>query len=312
VADLANQFLTHKKLLRDSGELAARTFQRYFHSCELLVTVFQKNRLVSDLASDDFQRLRSEMADRWGPVVLANEIQMVRSAFKYGYDAGLIDNPIRFGPGFRRPSAKVLRQSRASGGLRMFEREELLKAIEAAGPNLKAMILLAANGGLGNSDVGLLPIQAVNLKGGWLDYPRQKTGIDRRIPLWPEAITAIKAALASRSEPNDPQHGDLLFIGPRGEPYIGNHRGYRVAADMTRLLANANLTRKGLSFYSLRRTFQTIAEGARDLVAVQAIMGHAPPANDMAAVYRQRIDDERLQAVTNHVRQWLFSETKTK
>jgi len=110
VADLANQFLTHKKLLCDSGELATRTFQRYFRSCELLVAVFQKNRLVSDLASDDFIRLRSEMAGRWGPVALANEIQMVRSVFKYGYDAGLIDNPIRFGPGFRKPSAKVLRQ----------------------------------------------------------------------------------------------------------------------------------------------------------------------------------------------------------
>ncbi|KKK80205.1 hypothetical protein LCGC14_2825820, partial [marine sediment metagenome] len=169
VADLANHFMTHKKLLRDSGELAPRTFQRYYRTCEILVSVFHKQRLVSDLAADDFQGLRADMSSRWGPVALANEIQMVRSVFKYGYDAGLIDNPVRFGPGFRKPTAKVLRQARARGGLKMFERDELLRALECAKPNLRAMILLAVNGGLGNTDVGLLPIEAANLETAWLD-----------------------------------------------------------------------------------------------------------------------------------------------
>ena len=31
-------------------------------------------------------------------------------------------------------------------------------------------------------------------------------------------------------------------------------------------------------------------------------MGHAPAGSDMAAVYRERIDDDRLQAVAEHVR----------
>ncbi len=75
------------------------------------------------------------------------------------------------------------------------------------------------------------------------------------------------------------------------------------------------MDRPGLGFYALRHTFQTVAEGARDLAAVQSIMGHAAAANDMSAVYRERVDDERLLAVTQHVRKWLLpvaATTKTK
>jgi integrase len=100
----------------------------------------------------------------------------------------------------------------------------------------------------------------------------------------------------------------LVFIGRRGESYIGKHRGYRVHQEFKRLLEKAKLTRPGLSFYALRHTFQTIAEGSRDLTAVQAIMGHAPASSDMAAIYRERVDDARLQAVVDHVHKWLFGE----
>ena len=41
-----------------------------------------------------------------------------------------------------------------------------------------------------------------------------------------------------------------------------------------------------------------------DQVAVDAIMGHAR--DDMASTYRERISDERLTAVNDRVRAWLF------
>jgi len=65
-----------------------------------------------------------------------------------------------------------------------------------------------------------------------------------------------------------------------------------------------SLYRKGLNFYALRHTFETIAGDSRDQVAVDHVMGHSR--NDMASVYRERIDDARLKAVTDHVHSWLF------
>ncbi len=59
--------------------------------------------------------------------------------------------------------------------------------------------------------------------------------------------------------------------------------------------------------YALRHTFETICGESRNQVAVNHIMGHVD--ESMAAAYRERINDERLQAVVDHVHQWLFSET---
>ena len=71
------------------------------------------------------------------------------------------------------------------------------------------------------------------------------------------------------------------------------------------------IERPGVNFYALRHTFETIGGESRDQVAVDAIMGHAPDTDDMASVYRERISDEWLKAVTDHVRAWLFAKSKS-
>ena len=79
-----------------------------------------------------------------------------------------------------------------------------------------------------------------------------------------------------------------------------------------KLLKEEELYRPGVGFYSLRRTFETVAGETLDQPAVDLVMGHTPNANDMAARYRQRIGDERLEAVAEHVRKWLFKEEDKK
>jgi integrase len=171
---------------------------------------------------------------------------------------------------------------------------------------MKAMVLLAINGGLGNTDLGMLPIRAIDIDTGWLDYPRAKTAMPRRVPLWPETREAIRSVIEHRPSPNDDADCSLLFIGRRGQNYVGRHKGYRVTQEFARVCKKAGI--EGRCFYDLRRTFQTIAERSRDLVAVRAIMGHAPSCGDMAAVYRQEVEDDRLRFVVDTVRNWLFSD----
>lgn len=155
---------------------------------------FGRNRLVDDLAADDFQMLRAKMAKRWGPVALRNEIQIVRSIFRYSHEADLLEKPVRFGPSFKKPSAKTIQAARAARGPRMYTREQIHLLLQAASPNMAAIFLRGGNCGLGNTDLGMLPGAAFDLAGGWLDYARQKTGIARHIPLWPETVNAVRTA----------------------------------------------------------------------------------------------------------------------
>jgi integrase len=122
--------------------------------------------------------------------------------------------------------------------------------------------------------------------------------------LWPETIAALKDAIAVRPEPHDADNTGLAFITKYGESWAKETTDNPVAKEMRKLLDRLKLHRRGLGFYALRHTFETIAGGCRDQVEVNAIMGHAD--GSMAAVYRERIEDDRLVDASNAVRRWLF------
>jgi integrase len=260
--------------------------------------------LVSDLGSEDFEALRASIAKTWGPVALGNEIQRVRVVFKYAYDAGLIDAPMRYGPMFKRPSKKTMRITRAKQGVKMFEKADVKKLLAKSRPQLKAMILLAVNCGFGNNDCATLPLSAVDLKKGWIKFPRPKTGVDRRCPLWPETVAALKAVVARRKVPKDPMNADLFFVTKPGGSFAKGTADNPITKEFAKMVKAEKLERKGRGFYALRHTFRTVADGCRDFPAIDLIMGHAD--HSMADRYRERIDDERLEAVVKFVRTWLF------
>jgi integrase len=318
VRDLVNRFLTTKRHLADTREITEGTFRDYHATSGRLVAVFGKTRLVDDLTADDFEKLRRELVKTRGPVALGNEIGRVRVVFKYATDNRLVDRPIAYGQGFRKPSKKVLRKERAKRGPKMFEAAELKAIVDKAGVPLKAMVLLGINCGLGQSDVSNLPLSAVDLDGGWLNFPRPKTGINRRCPLWKETVEALRAVLKDRPAPTNAADAELAFVTEKGNRWVrvlkrGKAGDEADPEKWTNIDAVSQEFRKVMAalklnghrnFYCLRRTFETIGGDSLDQVAVDHIMGHAR--DDMASLYRQRINDERLQKVASLVHEWIF------
>jgi integrase len=301
--ELVGRFLDTKAMLRDSGELSAHSWRDYYNTCERLTKQFGKHRLLIDILPEDFEKLRSNLAANWGPVRLGNEINRVRIVFNYAYKNGLIDRPMLYGEGFKRPSKKSLRIARASKGTRAFSADELRRIIDAASPPLSTMFLLGINCGLGNSDCGKLPIGALDLDGGWLNYPRPKTGINRRCRLWPETIKLLRAWLEIRPTARNEENADLVFLTAKGGSWAKETSDNPVSKESRKLLDELGIN-GNRNFYATRHTFETIGGASLDQVAVDAIMGHDD--GSIGNLYREGVKDERLIAVADHVRTWLF------
>ena len=330
VRGLVNQFLTAKRHLVDTQELSARSFADYHDTCDRILAAFGGGRLVDGLTTTDFATLRASIAKRWGPVALGNEVNRVRVVFNFAVDADLTLRPIRFGPDFKRPSRETLRRAKREKGSKFLEAKQIKALLAVATVPMKAMILLGVNCGLGNSDIAGLPNKAIDLKRGWLDHPRPKTEIDRRVPLWPETVTALEAAIKSRPTPTNTGDERLAFITTHGRPWVrfnltesaegesierqlSKPKGVpidSIALEFGKLLKRLDMKRLGLGFYALRHVFETVAGESKDQIAVEHVMGHAAKSDDMSAVCRERISDERLKTVTDTVRKWLFETGK--
>lgn len=311
--DLCNRFLTEKTRKKNAGELTERSLIDYRSTTDRLIEQFGKDRLVDDIAADDFGRLRAELTKTWGPVRLSNEITRIKSVFKFAFDNALIEKPIRYGTQFDKPSKSVLRKHKATNGKKTIEAADIRKLLKAADPAMKAMILLGVNCGFGNSDVSNLQQGMIDLAGGWIDFPRPKTGIERRCPLWPETIEALRKAIEVRPEPADPEaDSGCVFLTIRGQRLVtfGGSKVDRVAFDFAALAKAVKVHRKGIGFYSLRHVFQTVADTARDPISTKAIMGHAD--GSMSGAYREWVSDDNLRAVADHVHVWLFPKAEQK
>jgi integrase len=232
-------------------------------------------------------------------------IQRVRCVFKFAADNKLVKEPVFYGQNFKRPSPKVLRLEKARQGRKLFTVEEIHRLMGSASIMVKAQILLGINCGFGNTDCGTLPLSAIDWDNRIIDFPRPKTGIPRRCPLWPETVQALQEALAHRPKPKKEEHAGLVFITQRGLSWAKEIADSPLTKEVAKLMKILGINgRKGLGFYTLRHTFRTVADEAKDQPAADFIMGHEVP--HMSSVYRERISDERLKAVTDYVRAWLF------
>ena len=336
--ELCNEFLATKRNKIESGELSERSYRDYFRTCKLLIDHFGKERAIESLKPLDFEAFRKSLAKKLNPATLGNEITRCRVVFKFAADADLIDKPVKFGQSFDRPSKTSLRRVRNEAGPKMFTGDEIRMILKALSGEpvivegqeepvimppdwqLKAMVLLGINGGLGNTDCAGLMESHLDLKSSWLDYPRPKTEIPRKIPLWPETVSAIREALERRRSYRTAADEGIVFLTRTRYRWVrmlgtgiektGNKKPRSIQDDISRkfsqVLSCLKINgRKGLGFYTLRRTFEIQAGESKDQVAVDAVMGHAD--ETMAAVYRQgQISDARLQAVVDVVHRWLW------
>jgi integrase len=310
-----NLFLGWKESLVATGELSHAMWRDYKRVCERIIAVFGRHRAVADLRPEDFERLRAAVAKRpgtsggYGPVALSKFVTCVKSVFKYASDERHVDWPLSFGKAFSRPPKKLLRKLRNERDRKMFEAAEIWAMLAKADGALRPMIWLGINCGFGNADCGTLPMRAIDLAGGWIEYERPKTHAPRRCPLWPETVKELRAWLKARQAPRSEADANLVFVTKYGGSWFKVESSDNPVSKETRkLLDDVGITRRGCNFYSLRNATATIGQQARDAEALRLIMGHTEAAGHMTSQYvEERVSDVRLLAVSNTIRKWLLS-----
>ena len=305
VGSLVNLFLDQRNAKVESGSLSPQMFVDYRNCAKFLIEHLGRSTAVETLRPADFIGLRDLWAGKYASGRLNKLVQMTRTIFKWGWETDLLKVQVKLGPDFKGATKRQAREQRNARGLKLFEASELQTLLKAASTSMKAMILLAVNCGYGNTDIATL--RDSNIKAGWLDFPRPKTAVPRRAPLWPETESAIADVIQRRPKAANESDAGLVFLTKHGSAWIRStvsHTDDGIAKAFRKLLGTTALYQRGRAFYGLRHTFATIGDEARDAVALASLMGHSDAS--MAGHYRERIEDARLRAVVDHVHEWLF------
>ena len=182
-----------------------------------------------------------------------------------------------------------------------FSSEQIKKLLSAADMKMRAMIWLGLNCGFGCTDCGKLKWKDLDLKKGRVRLARNKTGIRRNFPLWPETIQALKEL---------PRSGQLVFYTSEGHPWVttlvktngDGEREYtsvnRITPTFSRLMKKVRIhAPKGTGFYALRRMAATMAARSGDPFAVQRLLGHVDLT--MATRYVQDVSEQTDRVIEN-------------
>jgi integrase len=321
--DLVDRYLTRQYERTKAGDLSPRTLKDMREILPQFAEVVGLDVEAGNLRPEDFGKWRAA-TEYLGQHAANRHIGNVRQMFRWAFEHGLLDSSVRFGDYMRKVSDKARVRTGEVRKRRLFTPAEIGKLIDGARTPLRAMVLLGVNCGFGNTDCGELPLSAVDLDHGVIDFPRPKTLVPRRCILWPETVKAIREAIAARPKPLDPKE-PRVFITRYGRPFvrenmdesagavgpivnvdsIGNVFGQLMeSAGLWHRLPPAKngergkLVRDGRNFYTLRHTFRTWADESTDQHAVYRVMGHTLPG--MSGAYVEEISDERLRVITDH------------
>jgi len=282
-------FLDDKAAQYERKELSASSLYDYELTCRRICKAVDPGKPIHLLSPHDFDAIMDGMKNL-SPVTRGVWVVRVRTVFRWMTDRYGV--AIKIPAGFRGPPMRLRRQQRESLQGKLYEPATIHRLIALAGPTLRAAILLGINGGYGPSDLGATLRKEYDPHKRIISHRRQKTGEMRRVPVWPETADAIAAASVPGSE--------KLLVWANGKP-ISTGRTNQLTRVFHALALGAEIDN---TMYGLRYTFATVAAEVGDDHARHIIMGHA--IHDVPSGYVLRFPVKRLQAVTDHVRQWLY------
>lgn len=293
LGELLNRFDDYKTKQLCSKRIGVDSYNGYMRVAHIVADVLGKSRPVAMITPHDLDEVNHKLSlkkngEPASPVIHKKYLTAARMIFKYGNESHNLN--VRYAQALKSPEKRLIRQHRAAVGMRMFTADQITAMLQKADPVMKVVILLGINVAYGPHDcIALTPD---HIQDGFANFPRPKTGVDRRCPLWKQTQDAI-AAIA------DDKH--VLTGGPWNR--------HKLAKQFKKLATECGCYKKGLSIYSLRRTFATVAKNSGvNQSVIDKVMGHESPA--MSELYNQKVFDRQLVRLIGFVDKFLIGKVK--
>lgn len=283
--NFSNKYLEARRAEIMAGTLRKVTYLDLRYSLAQFVHYVGGRRLVSELCPDVFSAAANHFKGKLSGCRYNHVVSAVNAWLNYAANHTWLKQLPVFGPLW-----KKIPLSQLPNRDRMVAPEELHRLLSHASEQMRVMLLLAINGGMGPSDLASLAIAEVN--GDVIRCHRPKTKIKRVVPLWPETVEALEDWLTARIS-EDPH----VFITKYSRPWDAPDIVHQFT-DLRRA-AGFDMEEKW-GIYALRHTFSTIADDFGDGNAKRLIMGQKFPGMDAVYVAGKRL--ERLREVVELVR----------
>ncbi|WP_375261337.1 site-specific tyrosine recombinase XerD [Palleronia sp.] len=226
----------------------------------------------------------------------ARRLSAIKGFFRFAYEEGWRDdNPaIRIkGPGREKRLPKTI------------EVEDVDRLIDAAGRTGRAEGDRVRNGcllellyatGMRVTELVSLPVAAARGDPRML-LIRGKGGKERMVPLTEGARQALSAWLVTRDAAEDTRAPSRFLFPSRGKAgHLTRHRFFQLIKEMA---LEAGLDPAAITPHTLRHAFAThLLAGGADLMAIQALLGHADVAT--TEIYTHVLDQRLRELVLDH------------
>lgn len=328
VGEVMGKYLAQCRLDVASGSLARITFGERIRELEQFTDWIKAETPVATLKPEHFAGFVQHILEVRKLKARARKrtLAHIKTMFRWGAGNGHCPLP-NFGTAFKSPSTtkQAIRKEKARAGLvdhsgRIVNGLEIDRLLEGSQPNLAAMILLGINCGLGPADIGRMTWRHV--EGGWLNYPRHKTGNVRVGYLWKRTREAMERVAKTRHAVKAiAKNGKdaLVFITRKGLPYyretdvvedgkiVGVQIANAISITFGRLAKRLKLD--GVTFYRLRHSFKTLGKKAKDRDALNLCMGHQTNSTEEGYDHED-IDRARVKRVAIVVKRRLWPKPK--
>jgi len=301
--ELCDLYLKYQDSKVLAGELTPKHHNDQISSVRKLTSFLGRGRKIESISTLDLQNYKRKLQGAYGSVHRLNlHISLMKAMFHWARRNDILETI----PNIDAISkGKVVNQEKYT-----FNSQQIKKLLSAADMKMRAMIWLGLNCGFGCTDCGKLQWKDLDFKNSRVKLARNKTGVRRNLPLWPETIQVLKKV---------PKSGKLVFYTSNGHPWIrtllkteddgdGKYTTVNfVTSRFSKLLKKARIhVPKGTGFYTLRRTAATLAARSGDPFAVQRLLGHVDLT--MATRYVQDVSEQTDRAIENS-RQYVIGAT---